>query len=229
MPGFAHHVTQRGNNGQDVFFTSADRHAYLSLLRRWSALCGLRVLGYCLMTNHVHIIGIPSEAETLARVMGRTSFLHAQNINRLHGRTGHLWQSRYYSCPMDESHAWTALCYVEQNPVRAGLARESSRYAWSSAAVHCGERSRDSEWLDLHTWGEMWTPTRWHEILGRPEDKEGARWFRRSTRTGRPLADDAFIAKVETALGVCLRVPRVGRPARNQGQAPIPREISACP
>jgi putative transposase len=212
MPGFPHHITQRGNNGQDVFFTNGDRHAYLTLVRRWSAQCGFRVMGYCLMTNHVHIIGIPSEAETLARVMGRTSFLHAQNINRLHGRTGHLWQSRYYSCPMDESHTWTALCYVEQNPARAGLARDASRYAWSSAAIHCGERSADSEWLDLETWAKMWTPAQWREVLQLPQDEEKAKQLRRCTRTGRPLADDAFTAKVETALGVRLQIPHVGRP-----------------
>ncbi|MBN1916865.1 MAG: transposase [Verrucomicrobia bacterium] len=212
MPGFPHHITQRGNNGQDVFVTNADWRAYLGLLRRWSTQFGLRIMGYCLMTNHVHIVGIPSEAQTLARVMGRTSFLHAQNINRLHGRTGHLWQSRYYSCPMDESHTWTALCYVEQNPVRAGLVQEASRYTWSSAALHCGERLGDANWLDLDMWAKTWTPAQWREILQRPEDKERARQFRRSTRAGRPLADDAFIANVEATFGLRLRIPPAGRP-----------------
>jgi putative transposase len=214
MPGFPHHITQRGNNGQDVFFTDADRRAYLGLLWRWSTQFGLRIMGYCLMTNHVHVIGIPTEAETLARVMGRTSFLHAQNINRLRGRSGHLWQSRYYSCPMDESHTWTALCYVEQNPVRAGLVQEAWRYTWSSAASHCGERSGDWHRLDFEAWAKMWTPAQWRRILQRPEDREHARQLRRSTQTGRPLADDAFIAKAEATFGIRLQNPRLGRPRK---------------
>jgi putative transposase len=212
MPGFPHHITQRGNNGQDVFFANADRRAYIRLLRRWSAQCGFKVLGYCLMTNHVHVIGIPSEADTLARVMGRTSFLYAQYINRLHDRTGHLWQSRYYSCPMDESHTWTALCYVEQNPVRAGLVDLAWRYAWSSAAVHCGERSRDAEWLDIAAWSRMWTPGQWRDIVRRPGGEEWGNRFRRNTRTGRPLATDSLISRVEATLGVRFRSAPVGRP-----------------
>ncbi len=61
LPGLPHHVTQRGNNRQDVFFVDDDRRVYLELLREHSERFGLRVLGYCLMTNHVHIVGTPTE------------------------------------------------------------------------------------------------------------------------------------------------------------------------
>ena len=131
MPGFPHHVTQRGNNGQEVFLTDDDRRIYLRFLGYLSSRCELRVVGYCLMANHIHIIGIPSTRQSLAKAVGRTHLLYTQYFNRQHKRSGHLWQNRFFSCPMDESHAWTALCYVEQNPVRAGLVKNAWQYPWS--------------------------------------------------------------------------------------------------
>ena len=134
MTGCVHHVTQRGNNRQDVFFVDDDRRVYLELLAQQAPRFGLSVQGYCLMTNHVHL---------LAKTLGRTHFLYTQYVNRLHGRSGHLWQNRFYSCALDEPQQWAALGYVERNPVRARLVRLAWRYEWSSAAAHCGV-NRDS-------------------------------------------------------------------------------------
>jgi len=201
MLGFPHHVTQRGNNGQDVFLTPADRRTYLRFLRGRSEKCGVPILGYCLMTNHVHLIAVPRTERALSDMVGRTHFLYTQYFNRLHERTGHLWQNRFYSCPMDESHLWTALCYIERNPVRAGSVSEPWQYAWSSAAVHCGETPRDSHWPDLDAWSRMWTPAQWREVLRRPGDSAQTEQVRHSTRTGRPLANDAFLKEVEHVLG----------------------------
>ena len=86
---------------------------------------GVRVLGYCLMTNHVHLIVVPSHEDGLAEAIGRTHFVHTQYVNRLHGRSGHLWHGRFYSCPLDETHLWRSMVYIERNPVRApGVASE---------------------------------------------------------------------------------------------------------
>jgi putative transposase len=101
IPDVPHHVTQRGNNGQDVFFTDDDRRTYLATLRDRCEAADVRVLGYCLMTNHVHLIVVPSHEDGLAEAIGRTHFVHTQYVNRLHGRSGHLWQGRFYSCPLD--------------------------------------------------------------------------------------------------------------------------------
>ena len=75
VPGLAHHVTQRGNNRQDVFFVDADRRVYLSLLKEQSDKHGLEVLAYCLMTNHVHLVAIPRDENSLAKAVGRTHYL----------------------------------------------------------------------------------------------------------------------------------------------------------
>ena len=127
LEGQPHHITQRGNNRQDVFFLADDRLAYLELLRIHGERFGFRVLGYCLMTNHVHLIGVPARQESLAKAVGRTNFRYTQYINRMHGRSGHLWQNRFYSCALDDVHLCRAMCYVEQNPVRAKMVRDKDK------------------------------------------------------------------------------------------------------
>ncbi len=114
--GCAHHITQRGNNRQPVFFVDDDRRLYLRLLQEQAQKYGLEVLAYCLMDNHVHLVAIPHEEEALAQAVGRTHFRYTQYINRFHQCSGHLWQGRFYSCALDGRHLWPALKYVELNP-----------------------------------------------------------------------------------------------------------------
>ncbi|MGB7161246.1 MAG: transposase, partial [Tepidisphaeraceae bacterium] len=137
VPGVPHHVTQRGNNRQDVFFVDDDRLAYLRILAQQCRKHGVAILGYCLMGNHVHLVVIPATADALAKAIGRTHWLYAQYVNRSHGRSGHLWQNRFYSCALDDEHTVFAMRYVEWNPVRARICRAARRYRWSSAAAHC--------------------------------------------------------------------------------------------
>ena len=139
VPNVPHHVTQRGNNSQDVFFVDDDQRVYLSYLRDSAIRYGMTVSAYCLMTNHVHLIVTPTTEKSLAKALGRTHLMYAQYINRLHDRLGHLWQSRFYSCPMDENHMYNAAAYIELNPVRAGMVKVPWDYVWSSAGVHCGD------------------------------------------------------------------------------------------
>jgi REP element-mobilizing transposase RayT len=103
VPGVPHHITQRGNNRQDVFFVDDDRRLYLGLLAKSAARYGLQVLGYCLMTNHVHLVAVPLTAESLAKALGRTDFVYTQYIARRHRRSGHLWQNRFYSLQTDRN------------------------------------------------------------------------------------------------------------------------------
>ena len=213
IPEGPHHVTQRGNNGQDVFFVDDDRAMYLDLLRRYCDVCGLEIIGYCLMTNHVHLLARPSSEQSLARTIGRTHFLYTQYINRLHGRSGHLWQNRFYSCALDEAHLWSALRYVERNPVRAKMVRAAWEYAWSSAAAHCGG-SDPTGLIRMDRWRELSEGLNWREMLREPEDAEDARRLRLHTHTGRPLGSDRFLSKVELAMGRRVRALSVGRPRK---------------
>ena len=217
IPNCPHHVTQRGNNRQDVFFVDDDRRTYLGLLKEESQKHGLRVDGYCLMSNHVHLIATPQREASLAKALGRTHFRYAQYVNRLHKRSGHLWQNRFYSCALDEAHYWTAMSYVEQNPVRARIVRRPWRYPWSSAAAHCGQARDRSELLDLASWSGWVAGSDWEETLAEMLDKQALSTVRLSTHRGRPLGSDSFLSKIESLLGRRLRPLPVGRPRKRRG------------
>jgi len=213
ISGCAHHVTQRGNNRQDVFFVDADRRAYLGYLQDAAGRFDLRVEGYCLMTNHVHLVVTPQQESSLPDALKRTNQLYAQYINRLHGRSGHLWQDRFYSCPLDDVHLWRALAYVEGNPVRARLCSKAWEWRWSSAAAHCGAPD-PSGLLDLAAWHHDMDLREWRRILDESDQDDLLKRVRLCTSRGRPLGSDAFIAKLETFLGRRLRPLPHGRPRK---------------
>jgi putative transposase len=214
IPGLAHHVTQRGNNHQDVFFVNGDRRIYFALLKDRCDEAGVRVLGYCLMTNHVHLIVVPPDEESLATAVGRTHWLYTQYVNRVHGRSGHLWQNRFFSCALDKPHLWTALRYIERNPLRAGTTRAAWNYPWSSAAAHVGARPDPSGVLDLTWWRKEWPPRRWRTQLAQPLEDDEIGAIQRHLHAGRPLATDRFLARLEAKLNRRLRPLPVGRPRR---------------
>ena len=159
----AHHVTQRGNARQVIFGGDPDRIAYLELLRQHCALYRLSLLGYCLMSNHVHLIVIPRAAHSLAQALKHTHGRYAAYWNARQSSSGHVWQGRFYSCPLDDSHLWIALRYVELNPVRAGMAAAAAQWKWSSVAAHCGA-SLAAPLLEMDLWRKRWTAAEWRSL-----------------------------------------------------------------
>jgi putative transposase len=135
-PGLPYHITQRGTNRERVFYTAGDRLLYLQLVRENQADDGVRVLAYCLMTNHVHFGAVPEREDSLALLFGRANGRYAQALNIRKGRSGHLWQARFHSCVLADTHLGIALLYVEDNPCRAGMVQTPAEYRWSSSAVH---------------------------------------------------------------------------------------------
>ena len=211
--GCAHHIVQRGNNREDVFFVDQDREVYLQILQEQAGKYGPEVLGYCLMTNHVHVIAIPHAEDSLAKGIGRTHFHYSQYINRFHKRSGHLWQGRFYSCALDRRHLFVAMKYIELHPVWAKLCRRAWRYEWSSAAAHTDEEAR-SELLDLAWWRKQFSAEGWKKELAEGVTDEEAARIRVRTQTGRPLGSDRFVSKLETLLGRRVRPLPVGRPRK---------------
>lgn len=214
LPGVAHHITQRGNNRQDVFFTDDDRVAYLEILAQQSELYGLSVHGYCLMTNHIHLLAEPKAADSLAKAVGRTHFRYTLYINEMHVRSGHLWQNRFYSCMLDDGHYLDAMRYIERNPVKAKLVRRAWRWPWSSAAAHC-ELQPPPAALDTAPWQALRiTGGEWENELIQKDDEDVTGAIRRATCTGRPLGSDSFISKLEAAAGRRMRPLPHGRPRK---------------
>jgi putative transposase len=140
--GVAHHVTQRGNGRRFLLESDADRRVYLDLLRENLALHEVLLASYCLMSSHVHLIVIPSDAEGLALSMKHTHGRYAPSWNVVHSSSGHAWQGRYFSCPLDGPHLWESLRYTELNPVRAQLVNKARRLGRGRALLLIVEQPR---------------------------------------------------------------------------------------
>jgi putative transposase len=219
VPDIPHHITQRGNNRQDVFFVDDDRCFYLELLNNYAQKFALEILGYCLMTNHIHLIAVPNNPDSLAKAIGRTHLLYAQYINRFHKRSGHLWQNRFFSCPLGDRHLFKAMRYVERNPVRAKIVRFAWQYQWSSASAHTG-KDDTAGIIDPARWRNLVGNMDWKHILSKSEDKRELQQIRTCLSVGRPLADDSFISKIEHAVGRRLRPLPIGRPKNKNTNKP---------
>jgi len=205
-----HHVTQRGNARQIILSCDSDRLTYLELLREYSQLYGLALLGYCLMSNHVHLIAAPHTGEALAQSLKQAHGRYASYWNARQSSTGHVWQGRFYSCPLDPSHLWTALRYVELNPVRARMVEAPEQWRWSSAAAHCGLASPDLV-LEMERWRGRWTEADWRQYLADKESAAALSALRRSTHTGRPLGSAEFMASLEERMSRALIPRKAGR------------------
>ena len=121
LPGFPHHVTQRGNRRERTFFEEGDYALYLDLLADAAARAGVEIWSYCLMPNHVHIVAVPRDEDGLRRCFRYVHRHYTGYINARLRVTGHLWQGRFSSVAMYEPHLVSAFRYVALNPVRARL------------------------------------------------------------------------------------------------------------
>jgi len=201
VPSIPYHITQRGTNRQRVFFADGDRSLYLRLIRERQGAAEVRVLAYCLMTNHVHLVVLPEREDSLASLFGYVNGRYAQALNIRKGRSGHLWQARYFSCAMSQQHLWVGLRYVEENPCHAGLVRAPEEYRWSSAAVHLLGAPDRSRILDVDFWRRSGGVDTWKEMFRADGMADRAKELRRCTYSGRPFGEDAFVASMEERFG----------------------------
>ena len=213
VTGVPHHITQRGNARQVILADDADRVTYLELLRQYSQLHGLSVLGYCLMSNHVHLIAIPQTADALSQSLKNAHGRYASYWNARQSSTGHVWQGRFYACPLDESHLWAALRYVELNPARAGMVIAAELWRWSSAPAHCGVAAPEPM-LEMQRWRKRWTVREWGQFLGDAQSVADQSALRQSTHTGRPLGTPEFVAGLEQLTARPLAPRKGGRPKK---------------
>lgn len=211
--GVPHHVTQRGNARQFILASDDERMVYLDLLRQAVQLHGLSVIGYCLMSNHLHLVVVPHKADSLAAALKQTHGRYASYWNAVHASSGHVWQGRFYSCPLDQPHLWEALRYAELNPVRAGLTAEAELWKWSSAAAHCGTGEPDG-CLEMEVWRRSWSASSWRLFLGAGETESDLAALRQCTHTGRPLGTLEFTKALEQKTLRRLAPQKGGRSAK---------------
>ena len=209
--GCHYHITQRGNSKQIVFNEETDYSAYLKLLSKYSRDNRLSILAYCFMPNHVHIIATPQEQYSMAKTFHACHMKYAQYFNEKYGTSGHLWQGRFYSCPLSEDHFPAAIRYVENNPVRAKLVNNAETWIWSSASAHC---YRKNEILSLSEIYQYIGVDDWKQYLAEPEFQTDVNLIREHTLKGRPFGDTAFIQKIEALCGRRLSIMPAGRPKK---------------
>ena len=210
-PGFPHHITQRGVRLLPVFSSDEDRFEYLRLITKFGLKFGVTFPAYCLMTNHVHLMATPVNEDSLAKALGEAHKHYTRMFNFRSGARGYLFQGRFFSCPLDEQHAFAAAAYIERNPVRAGMVKNAWDYPWSSAMFHCGVRKTDP----LVNETEIFSAIKdWKEFL-RQEPREAlALNIRKKVKSGRPCGDAGFIRKIERMTQRGLTVVNVGRPRK---------------
>ncbi|HBO33963.1 MAG TPA: transposase [Anaerolineaceae bacterium] len=212
VPGYPHHVTQRGVRSMDIFTDDDARWAYLSFLSEESGRVGVQILSWCLMSNHVHFIAIPSDSRSLARAFGEAHRRYTRMRNFCEGVRGYLFQGRFSSCVLDGKHLVAAARYVERNPVKAGIVSHPGDYLWSSARFHLGIIAEDMMVSDKSMLGMV---SDWESLL-LSENEEDSMRLRLSTRTGRPAGGDDFAEKVKNLTGRDPRPQRPGRPRKGE-------------
>ena len=221
VPGLPCHVTQRGVNRCETFSSDQDRSAYLRLLRENLEDAQTRVLGWCVMTNHVHLIAVPECEDSLAILLRRVHGRYAQYYNTRSGRTGHLWQNRFFACVLGADHLWTALAYVDRNPLRAGMARQAAAYRWSSAAAHVSGAD-SSGLLDMGWWRQQGHGKDWAAEL-ESEDLEATAALRSCTYAGRPYGSERLVREMAERFGRCWTR---GRPKKEEASAAASTELA---
>ena len=207
VPDFPHHIIQRGNRRQQVFFTDGDYSEYLGLLGTYAQRFNVDILAYCLMPNHVHLIVAPHQDGNVARAIGETHRRYTRFINLRENWRGYLWQGRFSSYVLDERYLLAAIRYILLNPVKAGIVDQPWDYPWSSAKHHI--RQTSTFWVDDSLLQEL--VMNWNDFLAAAPDNTEIEAIQMHERTGRPLGDTLFVEKLESLLKRDLTKKKVGR------------------
>jgi len=211
VPNIPYHVTQRGNYKQDVFLDDKDKFKYLSLVKENSINQNVEILAYCLMRNHVHFVLVPPKSDSLGKMFNLISMRYSQYFNKKIGQRGHLWQDRYFSCPLDEDHLYEIFRYIENNPVNAGIVKSAEDYYWSSAKAHIFGEGAKNELLSDHS-KYLKNIDSWKEYLTEASQETIILNLEKCTNSGRPAGSEGFIRELEAKVGRILRAKPMGRP-----------------
>jgi putative transposase len=141
LGGYPHHIIQRGNNRQPIFASSADQEMLLDLLDESARKFHVAVHAYVLMTNHLHLLATPQDAEGIPQLMQALGRSYVRYFNARQSRTGTLWEGRYKSTLVQaERYLLACMVYIDLNPVRAGMVADPADYRWSSHLHYVGRR-----------------------------------------------------------------------------------------
>jgi putative transposase len=211
IPGVCHHIVQRGNNKQEVFHDDAGYKKYSELLRHFATKHECKIGAYCLMPNHVHLIIRPPHMEGMARMMQCVNVCYQQYLSDKSGFVGHVWQSRYFSAPVEDGeHLCTVCAYIDTNPLRAALVTDPCAYEHSSALAH--EQGRIDHVLTEVLFEGREARDYYNMLHGEELNRRDLERIRLSTQKGHPIGGSTFRQMVERLIGRSLAPRPMGRP-----------------
>lgn len=217
LPQYPHHIVQRGHNRQTVFAGDDDFQRYLNDLRELKVVFGIKVYAFCLMTNHVHLLLAPGDSVAgLGQLMKALAARMTRYRNKLEGRSGTLWESRYKSSVVETDTYLLACCrYIELNPLRARMVARVEDYPWSSYRLRMGT---DDDWLDsnpcIEALGKSASErsSRYREFVAQAIPEHELRLVRDALQRGQLTGTGRFVDEVEEIIGRRIERRGQGRP-----------------
>lgn len=217
LPGYPHHITQRGNNRQAIFSSAADYQVFLDLLHENAQKFGIALHAYVLMGNHVHLLATPGTAEGLPQMMQAVGRRYVRYFNDSQGRSGTLWEGRYRSAVIEtDRYLLACMVYIDLNPVRAGLVSDAKDHPWSSHGHYAGLRADKLVTPHPLFWTLGNTPfareAAYAELVRAgiaPEQQEA---LSRSVRDGWALGSEKFVADLQKKTTRRVKKIQPGRP-----------------
>jgi len=193
-----------------IFEEAGDYAAFVALLPRACVRVAMRVIAWCLMPNHFHLVVWPREDGELARWMQWLMTSHVRRHHKRHGTGGHVWQGRFKCFPVQsDAHLWTVLRYAERNPLRANLVKRAEEWPWSSLGWHPFEGQKGF----LHP-APIERPPDWTAEVNAPLTQAELDAVRHSVRRGTPFGSEAWVEQVARQLGLEATLRPRGRPRR---------------
>jgi putative transposase len=216
MGGYVYHVLNRAVGRAKLYRKAGDYTAFLEVLRQAHDQVPVRLLSFCLMPNHWHLLLWPAADGQLSRYLHWLTMTHTQRWHAHHHTvgTGPLYQGRFKSFPVQaDDHLWTVWRYIERNPLRAGLARRAQDWPWSSLALRT--RGETPAWMHE---GPLPLPEGWLAYVNGVETEGELAALRRCASRGAPWGDAAWQGRTVDALGLQATLRPRGRPPK-EGKA----------
>ena len=211
--GVIYHVLNRGNCRMDLFEKEGDFAAFIKLLEEGRQRTNMRILGYCLMSNHWHLVLWPRHESDLSRFVQWVSTTHVRRWRNHRGNDGegHLYQGRFKSFPIqDDRHLLTALRYVEANPLRARMVSRAAAWGWSSLG---GAAGADGVRVSLSP-SPAPKPKNWVEIVNEKLPPQTLEQLKTCIVRGQPFGQAEWVKKIAAKLGLQSSLRNPWRPSK---------------
>jgi REP-associated tyrosine transposase len=194
IPGLPHHVIQRGLHSRKTFLSNQDYRVYLEIMSDCIRRHGVEIWAYCLMPDHVHLIAIPQEKNSLSNCLRAAHGRYTKYINQRTGNSGQFWQGRYASHLLDEQYLIACTRYIEINPVKRDYVAQPDDWKWSSAMAHTLQN--DDSLVQVKPLLQR-VKRKWQDFLAEARPENEADLFYLHEKNGQPLGNDAFKVMVE--------------------------------